>query len=383
MADSLNGLEQLEREIADYSSKFQQSSKVIDDLAQIQFDFEDVASEYVKLNKEHQALTDYINQSKAEFTALQVESRNNIDEIVRTQENFYRIYSEFENTARENINQKLERLDQQFQYLKNSTEQRLETSLNETKQALDLLQNQSSDAVNQITQTQEDFNQRFVNLENTNLEKIQETQESLNQHFKTLETTAQSTWEQFQQQNYSQQNTFINNFDQRFAELTEDIDLRLEERLDETQKILTSLQTQSTDAVNQITQTQQDFNQRFENLESNNLEQIHQTQESLNQRFTTFENTTESKLNQYQKQISSDISRLEQNNQNLNTKISQQLTELDKSIKRTQLLTFGAIAIGVIAIILAIISLLSKTTNETESRIFKQHKFITRIIVRS
>lgn len=368
MADNLNGLEQLEREVANYRSKFQQSSEVIDGLAQIQFDFEDVAGEYQNLKSEHQALTNYINQSKTEFTALQVESRNNIDEIIRTQENFHRTFSNFENTAKENINQKLEILDRQFQDLKNVTEQRLEKSLNETKQALDLLQSQSRDAVNQITQTQEYFNQRFVNLENTNLEKIQETQESLDKHFKTLETTAESKWQQFQQQNYSQQNTFINNFEQRFTELTEDIDIRLEERLDETQKILTSLQTQSTDAVNQITQTQQDFNQRFENLESNNLEQIQQTQDNLNQCFRDFETTFESKQKEYQQQISSDISKLEQNNQNLNKKLEQQLTELNKSLKTTKLLAIIGICSGIIAAIIVVFPLLFKTTNETESR---------------
>jgi predicted nucleic acid-binding Zn-ribbon protein len=368
MADNLNSLEQLEREIADYRSKFQQSSEVIDDLAQIQFDFEDVASEYLKLNNEHQALSKYINQSKAEFTTLQVESRNNIDEIIRTQENFHRTFSNFENTATENINQKLEILNQQFEVLKNATEQRLETNINEARQALNSLQAQSTDAVFQITQTQEDFNQRFVSLESTNLERIQETQEGLKQHFKTLETTAESKWEQFQQQTNSEINIFEENVEQRFAELTEDIDIRLEERLKDAKQALDLLQSQSSDAVNQITQTQQDFNQRFENLESNNLEQIQQTQESLNQRFTTFETTIETKFNQYQQQISSDISKLEQNNQNLNTKISQQLLELNKTIKRTQQLTFGAIAIGTIALIFAIFPLLSKTTNEVKSR---------------
>ena len=58
MADSLNGLEQLEREVNNYRSKFQQSSEVIDDLEQIQSNFKDVASEYQKLNSDHQALTD-------------------------------------------------------------------------------------------------------------------------------------------------------------------------------------------------------------------------------------------------------------------------------------------------------------------------------------
>ena len=132
-----------------------------------------------------------------------------------------------------------------------------------------------------------------------------------------------------------------------------------------------SLQTQSTDAVSQMTQTQQDFDKRFENLEKTNLEQIQQAQENLNQRFSNFETTTELKLNQYQQQISSEISKLEQNNQNLNTKLEQQLSQLNKSTKRTQSLAIIAITVGIIAAICAVLPFLSKTTNEAESRIFQ------------
>ncbi|AFY53874.1 hypothetical protein Riv7116_1309 [Rivularia sp. PCC 7116] len=371
MADDLNSLEQLEREIADYRSKFQQSSKVIDDLAQIQFDFEDVTDEYQELNNEHQVLTEYIKKTQTEFAALKVESRNNIDEIVRTQENFNRAFTTFENAAIENINQKLEISNQRLIELENHTKQRLEASFNGAKQALNSLQTQSTDAVNQITQIQEDFNQRFANLEKVNLKQIQETQQSLNNHFKTLETNTESKWEQFQQQTNYQRNIFRENSEQRFTKLTENIDTRLEERLDETTQVLNSLQTQSTDAVNQITRTQEDFNQRFENLEKNNLKQIQQNQESLNQRLTTFENATESKLNQYQQQISSDITKLEQNNQNLNKKLELQLTELNKSTKRTQSLAIIAIVLGIIAATFAVLPFFSKTTNEVESRSFQ------------
>ena len=93
-------------------------------------------------------------------------------------------------------------------YLENYTQQRLEASFNGAKQALNSLQTQSTDAVNQITQTQEDFNHRFEKLERNNLEQIQQTKENLNQHFKTLEKTAESKWEKFQQQTYSERNTF-------------------------------------------------------------------------------------------------------------------------------------------------------------------------------
>lgn len=371
MADNLNSLEQLEREIADYRIKFQQSSQIIDELVQVKFDIEVIASEYQKLNNEHQVLTGYINQSKAELSTLQVKSRNNIDEIVWTQKNFHRIFYNFENTAKENINQKFKILNQQFEGLKNVTEQRLKTSLNQTQQALKSLQNQSTDAVNKITQTEQYFNQRFETLERNNLEQRQQTQESLDRRFTTIDTKNKSKWVQFEQQNYSQINTFKNNFDQHFAELTEDIDIRLEEKLNEVKQALNLLKSQSSDAVNKIIKSQEDFNQRFENLERNNLEQIQQTQQSLNRRFTTFETTVELKLKQYQQQISSDITKLEQNNQNLNTKFQHQLTKLNKSIKITQLLTFGAIAIGAIAVIFAIFPLLSKTTDEVKSRNFE------------
>ena len=80
----------------------------------------------------------------------------------------------------------------------------------------------------------------------------------------------------------------------------------------------------------------------------------------MNQRFTKFETTTESKLNKYQQQISSDI-----------TKLEQQLTELNKSLKTTKLLAIVAIAAGIIAAIFAVFPFLSKTTNEVESRNFE------------
>lgn len=230
MADNLNTLEQLEREIANYHSKFQQSSEVIDDLAQVQVNFGELAQKYKDLKSEHQALTEYINQAQTEFATLQAKSKSIIDKVVQTEDNLEQCFTNFERTTSENINQALEVSNQRLINLEKTTQDRLEKRLYETQKFLNSLQTQSRDAVNKITQTQENFDQRFFNLQRTNLEQIKQTQESLNQRFTTFETTTESKWQKFQQQISSEISTLRQNdeklkqeFEQKITELTRSI----------------------------------------------------------------------------------------------------------------------------------------------------------------
>ncbi|NEP47932.1 MAG: hypothetical protein F6K65_03520 [Moorea sp. SIO3C2] len=200
MADNLNSLEHLEREIANYRSNFQQSFEVLDDLAQVQVNFRDLVQNYEALKTEHQALIEYIKKSKTEFAALQKESKSTMDQVVQTQDNFDNIFAEFKNTTCNKINQNLETFNQRFLNLESTTEKRLSQCQDDAQQALNSLQTQSKYAVNEIDKAQINFNQRFEDLEETNLEQIQEIQESLNQRFTTIETESETKWEKFQQQ---------------------------------------------------------------------------------------------------------------------------------------------------------------------------------------
>ncbi|NEO38414.1 MAG: hypothetical protein F6J90_19565 [Moorea sp. SIOASIH] len=161
MADNLNSLEHLEREIANYHSKFHQSSEVLDDLAQVQVNFRDLVQKYQALKSEHQEFTEYINEAQTEFAALQAESKSTIDQVVQTQDNFDKSFAELETTTCKNIKQALETLNQRFLNLESTTEQRLSQCQDEAQQALTSLQTQSKYAVNKIDQAQKKFNQRF------------------------------------------------------------------------------------------------------------------------------------------------------------------------------------------------------------------------------
>ena len=74
--------------MSNYRSNFQQSSKVLDNLAQVQVNFCDLVQKYEALKSKHQALTEYINESQTEFAALQDESKSTIKKGVQTQDNF-------------------------------------------------------------------------------------------------------------------------------------------------------------------------------------------------------------------------------------------------------------------------------------------------------
>ncbi len=277
MADNLNGLEQLEREIANYRSKFQLSSDILDDLVQVQVGFEELGQKYQNLKNKHQALTEYINKAQTEFAALQAESKSTIDKVVQTQDKLIQCFTNFESATLKNINQALETSNQHFVELADNNDKQLQQSLNDIQKVLTSLQIQFSDTISQVAQAK-------------------------------------------------------SNFQQRFDELTLNNNKQIAEQLNETQQAFNSLQTQSKDAVNQITQTQEYLNQRFAKLESTNLEHIEQTQESLNQRFTTLETTVESKWKQFQQQISYEIDLLKQNDEKLKQEFEQQITELIQSL---------------------------------------------------
>ncbi len=248
MAEHLNDLEQLAKEVSEYRSRFQESSEVLDDLAKVQIEFEGLTQKYQELKQEYQELREYIEEARTVSDSLQAESKSTITQVIQAQESFDQRFADLERATTEKTAQAQGTLNQQFAEFEQAADSRLQEHIEEARTILASLQAESNNTIDQVVQAQESFDQRFVDLKQA----------------------ADSKWEQFRQQvfrglgEFEQQNQELKKeFEERLAAGLED----LESRQRVVQGHLNSLESSVETTRSLINQVQEDTAQRLESLE--------------------------------------------------------------------------------------------------------------------
>lgn len=126
MAEFLDNLELLEKEVAKYRSKFQESSEVLNDLAKVQLDFNNIAQKYQELQAEYHQLTEHIDEAKKKSASLQSESKSAIEGVLQAQKSFEQRFLELENTTKTSTTQARESFAQHFAKFESAADDRWE-----------------------------------------------------------------------------------------------------------------------------------------------------------------------------------------------------------------------------------------------------------------
>lgn len=186
MADFLNNLELLEKEVAKYRSKFQKSSELLNDLAKIQLDFGNLAQKYQELQEEYDRLTEHIDEAKTVSSSLQAESKSAIEAVFQTQETIKRRFLELKSAIETSTIQVRESLAEDFANLETATDRRwdefcdrVDRRVEEIDRKIQELENEFAQwvksEINSIKQVQASTAERCTTLE----ERLSKTEQSL------------------------------------------------------------------------------------------------------------------------------------------------------------------------------------------------------------
>jgi chromosome segregation ATPase len=124
MAEFLDNLQLLEKEVAKYRSKFQESSEVLNDLAKVQINFNNLAQKYQELEEEYHQLTEHIDEAKKKSASLQSDSKSAIEGVLQAQRSFEQRFLELENATNISRTQARESLVQHFANFESAADDR-------------------------------------------------------------------------------------------------------------------------------------------------------------------------------------------------------------------------------------------------------------------
>jgi chromosome segregation ATPase len=126
MPEYLNGLDQLEKEIANYRSKFQESYEVLDDLAKVKLEFAGFSQKYQELDENYQKLAEYIKEAKSTLKNLQTDSKTQVERLTQAEQQLNERFNILEKNILENIQQNQGNYDEQLAKLEQRIDQRWE-----------------------------------------------------------------------------------------------------------------------------------------------------------------------------------------------------------------------------------------------------------------
>ncbi|NJL09257.1 MAG: hypothetical protein HC908_00565 [Calothrix sp. SM1_7_51] len=124
MAEYLNGLENLEQEVASYRSKFQESYEVLDELAKIKLEFSGFSQKYQELDENYQKLTAYINEAKGTLKNLQSDSKSQMEQVIQAEDNLNQRLIGLEKSAVGSIQQAQDNFNQRFAAFEKTSEEK-------------------------------------------------------------------------------------------------------------------------------------------------------------------------------------------------------------------------------------------------------------------
>ncbi|MBF2067274.1 MAG: hypothetical protein IGS39_23085 [Calothrix sp. C42_A2020_038] len=179
MADNLNKVEALEKDLASDSAKFKESSEILNDLAKIQHNFEDLAQKYQGLKDEHQKLAENLKESRQIVAALQIESESAVEQVIQTNETVQQDFTNLQQEIIENFTQFQKALQ------------------DESRQISGKLQAESKESIEDILKNHKALKQSFSNMEQDILDNFAQSQEDLNQRFLLSEKGAEAKWQEF------------------------------------------------------------------------------------------------------------------------------------------------------------------------------------------
>ncbi|PSB17010.1 hypothetical protein C7B69_17490 [filamentous cyanobacterium Phorm 46] len=199
MAEFLDNLELLEKEVAKYRSKFQESSEVLNDLAKVQLDFEKLAEKYQKLEEEYHQLTEHINKAKIISASLQSDSKSAIERVLQAHKSFEQRFLELENATKTSTTQARESLAQHFANFESAADDRWEkfcdrfsVRLNELEQQIQELKKEFAERLKILGANDSAINARLGSVE-SEMKSINQIQVSTADQCKGLEERLSKT----------------------------------------------------------------------------------------------------------------------------------------------------------------------------------------------
>ena len=199
MADFLDNLELLEKEVAKYRSKFQESSEVLNDLAKVQLDFNNLAQKYHDLQKEYNELKEHIDEAKTVSASLQADSKSAIEGVLQAQKSFEQRFLELENATNTSTTQARESLAQHFANFESAADDRWEefcdrfsVRLNELEQQIKELKKEFAQSLKTLGANDSAINARLGSVESEMIS-LKEIQVSTREQCKSLEERLSNT----------------------------------------------------------------------------------------------------------------------------------------------------------------------------------------------
>lgn len=199
MAEFLNELELLEKEVAKYRSKFQESSEVLNDLAKVQLDFANLAQKYQELQEDYHQLTEHIDEAKTVSSSLQAESKSAIERVLQAQRSFEQRFLELENATNTSTTQARESLAQHFANFESAADGRWEefcdgfsVRLNELEQQIKELKKEFAQNLKTLGANDSAINARLGRVE-SEMNSITQIQVSTAEQCKGLEERLSKT----------------------------------------------------------------------------------------------------------------------------------------------------------------------------------------------
>lgn len=199
MAEFLNELELLEKEVAKYRSKFQESSEVLNDLTKVQLDFANLAQKYQEIQEEYHQLTEHIDEAKKSSASLKAESKSAIERVLQAQRSFEQRFLELENATNTSTTQARESLAQHFANFESAADDRWEefcdgfsVRLNELEQQIKELKKEFAQSLKTLGANDSAINARLGRVE-SEMNSINQIQLSTAEQCKGLEERLSKT----------------------------------------------------------------------------------------------------------------------------------------------------------------------------------------------
>ncbi|MEG4483603.1 hypothetical protein [Microcoleus sp. D2_18a_B4] len=199
MAEFLDNLELMEKEIAKYRSKFQESSEVLNDLAKVQINFNNLAQKYQELQEGYHQLTEHIDESQTVSSLLQAESKSSIERVLQAQRSFEQRFLELENATKTSTTQARESLAQHFANFESAADDRWEefcdrfsVRLNELEQQIQELKKEFAQSLKTLGANDSAINARLGHVE-SEMNSINQIQASTGEQCKGLEERLSQT----------------------------------------------------------------------------------------------------------------------------------------------------------------------------------------------
>ncbi len=164
MTDLSTTIGQLEQELVDYRVRLKDFSEVLDDLEQVQTEFDALTHTHRLLRSEYEKLTEYIEEAQVLSANIENECKLAIEKVNLAEESINERFADLDNASLANANQIEASLQNKFLELQNNRENitlEFRTELEDKVKALEAKFQQ------QLTNSVQEWNEKYKNLQDS------------------------------------------------------------------------------------------------------------------------------------------------------------------------------------------------------------------------